>query len=81
MRIVLKLHLDINGSRSLFQDGFVQVRKEEDIVHYANQWIRKIWMQHGCHDIRIDKVIWNEENDITEEVKRYEPDIIDDLPF
>lgn len=81
MNIVLKVHLNINGSRSLHQNGYVRVKREEDIVPHAYQWIKKIWKDNGCHKMIIDKVIWNEEHDITEEVKKYEPVIIDDLPF
>jgi hypothetical protein len=81
MRITLKINLKISGTGLLVQDGFVNVRREEDIVPHAHQWIRKIWIEHGCRDLIFDKVIWNEENDITDEVKKYSPKIVDNLPF
>jgi hypothetical protein len=81
MNIVLKIHLNINGTRCLYQDGYVKVYKEENIIPHAYNWIRKIWIENGCQDLKIEKVIWNEENDITEEVKRFQPVVIDDLPF
>ncbi|MGM0780077.1 MAG: hypothetical protein ACQEXE_26345 [Bacillota bacterium] len=47
----------------------------------AYEWIRQQWRESGCRDMIIEMVTWNEENDITEDVKQIRPVVKDDLPF
>jgi hypothetical protein len=47
----------------------------------AYEWIQQQWRESGCRDMIIEMVTGNEENDITEDVKRIRPVIIDNLPF
>ncbi|MEX3714939.1 hypothetical protein ABFV99_21365 [Cytobacillus horneckiae] len=48
----------------------------------AYEWIQKQISEYDGRKTEIVKVTWNEENDITEIVKRIRPiEPIDDLPF
>ncbi|AGK52054.1 hypothetical protein B1NLA3E_01350 [Bacillus sp. 1NLA3E] len=63
------------------QGGKIQVRSEEDTPIVAYEWIQQIKMDTGFRKTIIEKVTWNEENDITEIVKQLMPIVVDDLPF
>lgn len=46
------------------------------------EWIQQIQNEFGSSkDFRIDKVVYNGDNDITELIKKGRPIIEDDLPF
>ncbi|KRF62498.1 hypothetical protein ASG99_24480 [Bacillus sp. Soil768D1] len=48
----------------------------------AYEWIQQIQNEFGSSkDFRIDKVVYNGDNDITELIKKGRPIIEDDLPF
>ncbi|MDE3841073.1 hypothetical protein C0966_17570 (plasmid) [Bacillus methanolicus] len=78
MIIHLKVHFDIEGNK-LMQSGTFTVRKEEDIPTVAYKWIQKIKRETGYRDTRIDKVIVNNEKDITEEVRALDEAPIPDI--
>ena len=82
MRIKLEVHHIIDGSRGM-QAGSFDVRYKEDIPNLAFQWIKRIKFETGYRKTIIEKVIWNNEHDITQEVialiKAPLPD--DNLPF
>lgn len=82
MRITLKIHLHIGDNRSLRRGEF-HVRKEDDIPKLAHDWIRRIIFEIGYRKTEIEKVTWNEENDITDKVKElFMPSLPpDNLPF
>lgn len=67
MRINLTIHLDIEGQK-LSQSRSFPVQKEECIPTIAYKWIRQIKRKTGYKDTRIDKVVYNGEQDITEKV-------------
>lgn len=83
MRINLQIHLNIEGNKSMSRGSFT-VKREEDIPRIAYEWIRKIKRETGYRNTIIDKVIVNNEKDITDEVREIEQAQIDDelnLPF
>ncbi|MEW8986495.1 MAG: hypothetical protein AB2401_05745 [Bacillus sp. (in: firmicutes)] len=63
--------------------GDFKVWREEDIPMIAYQWIKKMKMETGFRPTIIEKVIWNNEKDITEQVLKIvqAPLPSDDLPF
>ncbi|MGJ7922093.1 hypothetical protein [Neobacillus sp. LXY-4] len=67
MHINLKVHLNIEGNRTMCGGDF-KVWKEDDIPNLAYQWIKKLKMDTGCRKTVIEKVTWDNENDITEKV-------------
>ncbi len=82
MKIVLKVQLNIEGNRST-KGGEFNVRREEDIPQLAYDWVKYTKKETGYRKTIIEKVIWDEDNDITELVRQLDnapiPDI--DLPF
>ena len=67
MKFVLKVDLNIEGNR-IRQQGEFTAKKETEIPLVAYNWIRQIKMKTGFRDTKIEKVSWNEENDITDKV-------------
>ncbi|EFV74522.1 hypothetical protein HMPREF1013_05247 [Bacillus sp. 2_A_57_CT2] len=47
----------------------------------AYEWIQSQIRESGFRQTVIEKVTWNENKDITEDVKQIRPIIKDDLPF
>lgn len=82
MNINLEIHLKIGDSRWM-QRGSFNVRYKEDIAQLAYDWIQRIRFETGHRHTVIEKVIWNNEHDITEEVIALAraPIPQDDLPF
>lgn len=87
MRVVIETMLNIEGIRGSSRgEFFVQDRDFRDDPNFAvavvaYEWIQQQWRESGCRDMIIEMVTWNEENDITEDVRRIEPVVRDDLPF
>ncbi|MCM3404272.1 hypothetical protein [Cytobacillus oceanisediminis] len=87
MRIVIETMLNIEGNRGSSRgEFFVQDRDFKDDPNFAvtvvaYEWIQQQWRESGCRDMIIEMVTWNEENDITENVKQIRPVVKDDLPF
>ena len=88
MKILLTVHLYARETNFLKSGDFAvlssEFRKDPDwtaaIVAY--EWIRQINREFGySDDFKINKVIYNEDIDITELVKKVEPIEHDDLPF
>jgi hypothetical protein len=87
MRVVIEIMLNIEGNRGSSRgEHFVRDRDFKDDPNFAvaviaYEWIQQQWRESGCRDLIIEMVTWNEENDITEDVRRIEPVVMDDLPF
>ncbi|GLB60130.1 hypothetical protein NCCP133_22620 [Cytobacillus sp. NCCP-133] len=47
----------------------------------AYEWIQQQLNETGHRETVIEKVTWNEQNNITDLVKKIQPVIKDDLPF
>ncbi|NMD71070.1 hypothetical protein HHO41_12255 [Bacillus sp. DNRA2] len=82
MNINLQLNLNIDGNRCSCGGDF-KVYRETEIPQLAYQWIQQIKKDTGYRTTLIEKVIWNNEKDITEEVNKLAKASIpfDDLPF
>jgi hypothetical protein len=84
MRITIDVHMIVNGTKSLKRGEF-NVNRNEDIALFAYGWVKHIRMETGYFGLQsiIEKVIVNEDQDITEQVKAIDnapiPEI--DLPF
>ncbi|MBU8733276.1 hypothetical protein KM915_25020 [Cytobacillus oceanisediminis] len=86
MRVVIETMLNIKGIRGSRGEFFVRDRDFKDDQNFAvavvaYEWIQHQWRETGCRDTIIEMVTWNEENDITEVVRKIEPVVKDDLPF
>lgn len=87
MRVVIETMLNIEGIRGSSRgEFFVRDRDFKDDPNFAvavvaYEWIQQQWRESGCRDMIIEMVTWNEENDITEDVKQIRPVIKDNLPF
>lgn len=87
MRVVIEIMLNIEGNRGSSRgEFFVRDRDFKDYPNFAvavvaYEWIQQQWRESGCRVLIIEMVTWNEENDITEDVRRIEPVVRDDLPF
>lgn len=82
MRIHLEVHLSIDGNRGL-KRGVFNVKREADIVQLAYNWVKYTKKETGYRKTIIEKVTWNEENDITDQVRQLDQVPIQDLdlPF
>ncbi|WHY63277.1 hypothetical protein [Cytobacillus firmus] len=87
MMVVIETILNIEGNRGSSRgEFFVRDRDFKDDPNFAvavvaYEWIQQQWRESGCRDMIIEMVTWNEENEITEDVRRIEPIAKDDLPF
>lgn len=88
MNVVIQTVLNIEGIRGYSNAEFrikpSEFKKDPDfaIAVVAYEWIQKQWRESGCRDMIIEKVTWNEENNITQIVREIEPVLPeDDLPF
>jgi hypothetical protein len=77
MRITIDVHMIVNGTKSLKRGEF-NVNRNEDIALFAYGWVKNIRMETGYFGLQsiIEKVIVNEDQDITEQVK-----VIDEAPI
>ncbi|USK40183.1 hypothetical protein LIS77_06710 [Cytobacillus firmus] len=88
MKVVIQTILNVEGNRG-FRNGEFYVRDSEfkkdpdfAVAVVAYEWIQQQWRASGCRDMVIERVTWNEENDITQIVREIEPVLPeDDLPF
>lgn len=88
MKVVIQTTLNFEGCRG-FRNGEFHVRDSEfkkdpdfAVAVVAYEWIQQQWRESGCRNMIIEKVTWNEENDITRVVRDIVPVIPeDDLPF
>ncbi|PWW17075.1 hypothetical protein DFO73_1325 [Cytobacillus oceanisediminis] len=87
MKVIIETILNIVGSRGLRRgEFFVSDREFKDDANFAvaivaYEWIQEQIKESSSRETIIEKVTWNEENDITEDVKQIQPVIKDDLPF
>lgn len=87
MRVNIEVVLNIEGNRGSSRgEFFVSDRDFKTdpslaVAVVAYEWIQKQWRESGCRDMIIEMVTWNEENDITDDVKQIRPVVKDDLPF
>ncbi|AND39562.1 hypothetical protein [Cytobacillus oceanisediminis] len=88
MKVVIQTTLNIEGNRG-FRNGefFVpdkEFKKDPNfaVAVVAYEWIQQQKKETGHRNTIIEKVTWNEVNDITEAVKEIEPESPEDnLPF
>lgn len=82
MRINLEVHLRIDRNRGLKRGEF-NVKREADIVQLTYDWVKYTKKETGYRKTIIEKVTWNEENNITDQVRQLNeaplPDL--NLPF
>ncbi|MBG9548468.1 hypothetical protein [Cytobacillus firmus] len=88
MKVVIQTILNVEGNRG-FRNGEFHVRDSEykkypdfAVAVVAYKWIQQQKRETGQRETIIEKVTWNEVNDITEIVKEIEPVLPEDnLPF
>ncbi|WP_370225311.1 hypothetical protein [Cytobacillus sp.] len=88
MRVVIQTILNFEGNRG-FRNGEFHVRDSEfkkdpnfAVAVVAYEWIQQQKRESGYRETIIEKVTWNEQNDITQIVREIEPVLPeDDLPF
>lgn len=88
MNVVIQTVLNIEGIRG-FSNGEFKIKpsdfkKDPDfaVAVVAYEWIQQQKRETGQRHTIIEKVTWNEVNDITEIVREIEPVLPeDDLPF
>lgn len=88
MKIIIETRLNIEGNRNMRRgEFFVNDRDFNADPHFtvgiiAYEWIEKQKAETGQRTTIVEKVIWNDEHDITELVKEIRPlEPVDDLPF
>ncbi|WP_254178733.1 hypothetical protein [Cytobacillus oceanisediminis] len=87
LEIVIETILNIEGNRGLRRGTFHVLDREFKknptfkAAVTAYEWIQSQIRESGFRQTVIEKVTWNENNDITEDVKQIRPIIKDDLPF
>lgn len=88
MKVVIQTILNVEGNRG-FRNGEFHVRDGEfkkaadfAVATVAYEWIQQQKRESGQRHTIIEKVTWNEDNDITQVVREIEPVLPeDDLPF
>lgn len=88
MRVVIQTILNVEGNRG-FRNGEFHVRDSEfnkdpnfAVAVVAYEWIQKQKRETGQRETIIEKVTWNEQNDITQIVREIQPVLPEDnLPF
>jgi hypothetical protein len=80
MRVVIKVHLNIQGTR-LSKGGEFNLRYNQNVAEFAYEWIRSIKKDTGYRPTLIEKVLVNGDDDITDQVKEIENRPIPDLDF
>ncbi|WP_026582878.1 hypothetical protein [Bacillus sp. J33] len=87
MKVIIETILNIEGNRGMRRGAFYipnkDFRLDPDfaVSIAAYKWIQQQQRETGNRKTLIEKVTWDEQHDITEEVKRIQPVIKDDLPF
>ncbi|KON68855.1 hypothetical protein AKG34_08655 [Peribacillus butanolivorans] len=88
MNISIEVHLHTRGTNFLKRGTFPVLasnfKKDSEwtVAIAAYEWIQKINKEIGSSgDFRINKVVYNGENDISDLVRKVGPIIQDDLPF
>jgi hypothetical protein len=88
VKVLIEIHLTIEGTGNSVAGDFTvnnrDFKKDPDFTCavIAYEWIQKLKYDTGFRETTIDEVTWNQENDITELVKKIKPIIADDnLPF
>ncbi|WP_226619889.1 hypothetical protein [Cytobacillus firmus] len=87
MNVVIQTVLNIEGIRG-YSNGEFTVKTSDfkkdpnfTVAIVAYEWIQQQMNETGHRETIIEKVTWNEVNDITEIVKQIRPVIKEDLPF
>lgn len=88
VKVNIEVHLNIEGSK-IMSAGPFDVNKQEFVKDAeftaaveAYKFIQSKWRESGCRDMKIEKVIYDGVNDITEITRQIRP-VVDDswLPF
>jgi hypothetical protein len=76
----LDLHIRIDGTGIL---RFNQFRCRRDkLPELVSKWKYTVWREHGCRNMEVERIMVNNEEDIKDEVKKFENDMgRSDLPF
>lgn len=87
MEVHIRLHLNIEGNKSR-QEGKFQINNRDfnddpdmTVGIIAYEWIQRMKHRTGYRETEITQVVYNDEQDITEVVKKIRPVVKDDLPF
>ncbi|MGM0776895.1 MAG: hypothetical protein ACQEXE_10535 [Bacillota bacterium] len=88
MKVIIQTILNVEGNRG-FRNGEFYVRDSEfkkdpnfAVAVVAYEWIQQQKHETGQRDTVIEKVTWNEKNDITQIVREIVPVLPEDnLPF
>ncbi|UQD53854.1 hypothetical protein C0971_15635 [Bacillus methanolicus] len=78
-RRLRKLDIFLLESNKLMQSESFTVKKVENIPSIAHEWIRQIKRETGYRDTIIEKVLVNNEEDITKEVREIDEAPIPDI--
>lgn len=88
MRVVIQTILNVEGNRGYRNGEFYvkdsEFKKDSDfaVAVVAYEWIQQQKRESGQRETIIEKVTWNEVNDITQIVREIQPVIPEDnLPF
>jgi hypothetical protein len=88
MKVVIETTLNIEGNRGSCQGEFFVGNREFKenpnfaVAVVAYEWIQQQKRETGQRETIIEKVTWNEVNDITDIVKEIHPTLPEDnLPF
>ncbi|MFD5853905.1 hypothetical protein ACFWGC_27705 [Cytobacillus pseudoceanisediminis] len=88
MKVVIETQLNIEGNRGSSRgEFFVNNRDFKDDPNFAvavvaYEWVQQQKRETGQRETIIEKVTWNEVNDITDIVKKIQPLLPEDnLPF
>ncbi|WP_264805127.1 hypothetical protein [Cytobacillus sp. NCCP-133] len=87
MKVIIETVLNIEGCRGMRRGEFYvrdqDFRADADfaVSIVAYEWIQQQLNETGHRETVIEKVTWNEQNNITDLVKKIQPVIKDDLPF
>lgn len=88
MKVLIETHIRVEGTGNMRRGEFFvndqEFKEDPDFTVgvVAYEWIEQQKRETGFRDTDIEKVIWNDEHDITELVKQIRPiKPVDDLPF
>lgn len=88
LKVIIETRLIIEGNHNMRRGEFFindrEFKADPDfaVSVIAYEWIERQKAETGYRDTIIEKVVWNEVNDITDLVKQIRPiEPVDDLPF
>ena len=85
MNILIEIHYDIRGSKGLRRGEFTVNKYRylqdpfQEVINVTKKWIYQLELESP--EMKIEKIIYNREHDITELVIKEMRYFNDDLPF